>query len=691
MKNSKIIATLLLCVLTLSGCSDFLDTESDTRKTSDVVFSSVEDTEYKLNGTYGLLTGSIYSSYLTTIFCNNSDVELVDEGKDTKIDVDNFRGYMNYINMSGAKSYSAITTLWNNAYAIIEDCNEIINGINNSPIKDDAKMKQFLGEALTIRAMIYMEITRLWGDVPLMLEPASPALSNVYKGKTDRDYILDVMLENLEQAQELLANSTNDCRHVTKYYAEALYAQIALQRCGYAIREPERNQPFTEEGYADYVDAKNDADSRKTISDPVYPTLRCSDGKRTEIYKKAIVKLNDVIKNGGYELVASFDDYWTAVNLRNDNIKEDIFEIPMGFNESSELGSTNGIKMNWSSSEKHNSYGVGNSAYPKLSLTLYDSYDKDDARRDVTCSMITVENLTAGEANPADNTVDTEKERVYEKPIGDHPFNIYPGKWDARKLYELSSGWAIQNNQVASKWNYGIRVIRMRLPQVLLYYAEIYNDLKASGNLPEGLSLTSIDAINRVHQRATGKNISVTNDADYDAVFNAIVDENKWEFAGEGFRKFDLIRWNLLIYKTLEMKETYANNFKSEMYSEKMSYDYDYYWMYGEAKDNPSTRCMKITKLYIYNSDNTDDAMVKDAIDGFGTKIGNYNKGKSVDNLDKHLPMISMGLCGKAVTTKNYPANVEPTEGGVLNRYLIPLTNEIVNNSNHILTNSYDF
>ncbi len=690
MKNSKIFATLLLCALILSGCSDFLDTESNTQKKADKVFSSVEDTEYKLNGTYGLLTGSIYSSYLTTIFCNNSDVELVDEGKDTKIDVDNFRGYMNYVNMSGAKSYSAITTLWNNAYAIIEDCNEIIFGINNSPIKDDIKMQQYLGEALTIRAMIYMEITRLWGDVPLMLEPASPTLSNVYKGKTDRDYILDVMLENLEQAQELLANSTNDSRHVTKYYAEALYAQIALQRCGYAIREPQRNQPFAEEGYADYVDAKDDADSRKTISDPVYPTLRCSNATRTAIYKKAIVKLNDVIQNGGYELVANFDDYWTAVNLRNDNIKEDIFEIPMGFNVSSELGSTIGVKLNWSSSEVHNSYGVGNSAYPKLSLSLYDSYDPDDARRDVTCSMTTVENLAVAEVNPADNTVDTEKERVYEKPIGDHPFNIYPGKWDARKLYELSSGWAEQNSSVSAKWNYGIRVVRMRLPQVLLYYAEIYNDLKTLGQLPEGLSLTSIDAINRVHQRATGKNIAVINDADYYAVFNAIVDENKWEFAGEGFRKFDLIRWNLLIYKTLEMKETYANNFKSEKYAKDISYDYSYYWMYGEAKD-PAKRCLKITKMYIYNSDNTDDAMVKDAVSGFGTKIDNYNKGKSVDNLDKHLPMISMGLCGKSITTKNYPANVEPTEGGVLNRYLIPLTNEIVNNSNHILTNSYDF
>ena len=695
MKYNKVIYILLFGALTLTGCSDFLEPDSEYKRTPEQVFNSVEETELKLNGTYGLLTGNIYSTYLTTIFCNNSDVELVDEGKDTKIDVDNFRGYMNYVNMSGAKSYSAITTLWNNAYAIIEDCNEIIDGINKSSIKDDAKMKQFLGEALTIRALMYMEVTRLWGDVPLMMEPAKADLSNVYTGKVDRDYILDKMLESLEEAQGYLEGTTNNSRHVTKYFVEALYGQIALQRCGYAIREPQRNQPYAEVGYEGYVNASTDADVRKTLSDENYPTLRCSDDVRNELYAKAIVKLNDVIQNGGYQLVSSFDQYWTDVNLRKDDISENIFEIPMGFNVSSELGSTVGVKLNWSSSEVHNSYGVGNSAYPKLALPLYDSYEKDDegncidARRDVTCSLITVENLAAGDANPADGVVDDKNERVYEKPIGDHPFNIYPSKWDARKLYEQSNGWAQQNSSVSAKWNYGIRAVRMRLPQVLLYYAEMYNELANNGGtLPDGLSMTAIEAINMVHQRATGKTVDVSDD--YNDIFNAIVDENKWEFAGEGFRKFDLIRWNLLAYKILEMKETYAKSFKADTYSKKISYDYGYYWMYGQ-NENEASSCLKITKVYIYNSDNIDDAMVQDATDGFGAKMDNYNKGKTVDNLDKHLPMISMGLVGKEITTKGFPDIVKPTEGGVKNRYLLPLTNDIVNNSNHILNNSYNF
>ena len=34
--------------------------------------------------------------------------------------------------------------------------------------------------------------------------------------------------------------------------------------------------------------------------------------------------------------------------------------------------------------------------------------------------------------------------------------------------------------------------------------------------------------------------------ADKEAFFNAIVDENAWELAGEGVRKYELERWNLL-------------------------------------------------------------------------------------------------------------------------------------------------
>ena len=48
-------------------------------------------------------------------------------------------------------------------------------------------MGRYLGEALTIRAMVYFDMLRYWGDIPMKLETSQPDLSNAFMAKTDRD------------------------------------------------------------------------------------------------------------------------------------------------------------------------------------------------------------------------------------------------------------------------------------------------------------------------------------------------------------------------------------------------------------------------------------------------------------------------------------------------------------------------
>ena len=63
--------------------------------------------------------------------------------------------------------------------------------------------------------------------------------------------------------------------------------------------------------------------------------------------------------------------------------------------------------------------------------------------------------------------------------------------------------------------------------------------------------MTARQALAEVHNRAFDDNEKANvflnkisgNKEDF---FNAIVEENAWELAGEGARKWDLIRWNLL-------------------------------------------------------------------------------------------------------------------------------------------------
>ena len=90
----------------------------------------------------------------------------------------------------------------------------------------------------------------------------------------------------------------------------------------------------------------------------------------------------------------------------------------------------------------------------------------------------------------------------------------------------------------------------MRYSQVLLMYAEVMNELAGPDGTYAGYAgLTARQALKEVHCRAFAdadkadaeayvNNIAATQDA----MFDAIVDENAWELAGEGVRKIYWLR-----------------------------------------------------------------------------------------------------------------------------------------------------
>ena len=149
-------------------------------------------------------------------------------------------------------------------------------------------MQHYLGEARTIRAMVYFDLLRVFGDIPLKLEPTKSDLSNAYIGKTDRDSIMDVLMDDLDKAIDELpwaGQSSYTTEHATKGYAHALLAQMALTRAGYAIRESAKS------GY-----------ETASYSDPTYPTQRPDAATRKALYERALKHLTAVINSGVHQL-----------------------------------------------------------------------------------------------------------------------------------------------------------------------------------------------------------------------------------------------------------------------------------------------------------------------------------------------------------------------------------------------------
>lgn len=644
MKKIFSVALLAASVAAFSSCSDFLDQKSKSEISNSGVYSSAYYTGLRINKIYGGLTQDrTYSQDLAIVWNLNSDVELVDGLGDDATNTGSERGNMNY-NMN--PGWSKISGVWDAIYGVIEDANDAIEGINNSSLlvngtaTEKTQMQRYLGEALTLRALCYFDLVRFFGDVPFKIESSKSDLSNAYLHKTDRDVIMDSLMNDLDKAVEYLPWADEDAdyttEHVTKGYAHGLLAQIALTRAGYAIREQAK------EGYetAEYTDA-------------TYPTQRPDAAKRDELYKRALTHLSAVITDGTHQLNPSFADEWDKINklTLDKTYHENIFEIPMGRNVTGELGYTVGVRLNGVTTE----YGYGNSSGKlKLTAPLLYSYNKYDDRRDVTISPLEIKQ---------------DGKKTMENLLGNAPFGLYCGKWDPRKE---SNEWLQENLKATAKHMTGINPVLMRYSNILLWYAEVMNELVgAEGRTAGDAGMTAVEALAEVHNRAFSQNPALASSymaqvpRDKEGFFNAIVQENAWEFAGEGFRKWDLIRWNLLAEKIMEFKNTYTQSITNGTYPETIYFNY---------KDDAKTKIdMSSITWYGIPSDKSEDDYAG-KVDGFGKAKVGTGKDK---NVDTNLPTISSGLVGDGVTVKN--------------RYLLPIASTTISASNDYLHNSYGY
>jgi len=640
MKNifkSIILGGAAICAV--SSCSDFLDQKSPSDTDAGNVWNSVYYTQNVLNKAYGLLCEDYtYSQVLAYTFMANSDIEWANAYGEAEAKKQGKGRDLNNYYVANDATFDKLKSAWDHLYECIENCNMIISGLSevNSETTEGRQLARFKGEALTLRAMLYFDLVRNWGDVPMKFEPTNDELTNVNTGKTDRDVIMDALIGDLEEAIRLLPWAGQEgytTEHATKGYAHALLAQIALQRAGWAIREQAK------EGY----------ETATENSDPTYPTQRPSAAERTKYYQLALTHLNAVITEGVHKLNPSFENQWYLVNqlIMDTQYRENIFEVPMGLERSSEYGYGIGVRF------ADNTYGVkGNSSanvqFPAPFFWSYDHSGKD-TRRDITCATYEIKN---------------EQGVIKEVMQSNKPFNIYCAKWDVRKF---SSAWKDIASIKNAKFGTGINAVRLRYSQVLLLYAEVMNELNGNPDASTGGAngLTARQALAMVHNRAyADADKAIAQEyinsipADKDLFFNAVVDENAWELAGEGVRKYELERWNLLSSKIDKVKADYLSQISA--YPDKLYYK-TYTDNNGYVKIDMSSVCW-----YSEPADNTG----YESVSFWGEEDKEGGKQDNINNL----PFVSGGL-----------------NEAVKNRYLLPVNGSTINDSEGTLHNSYGF
>jgi starch-binding outer membrane protein, SusD/RagB family len=485
MKNIKLIAFAVIAVL-MNSCGDsFLDTEPIVTKTEVNYYTTPADASEALVGCYDALQliWSAGGTSLPVAADVMSDLCFAGTGAG---DDDNYPRLDQYDKTVEPSYVNMFETNWSNYYRGIYRCNMLISKIGQVDWTGNESMRSLIeGEAHFLRAYFYFDLVRMFERVPLLTVPSN---ENVPQSDPDPTYTL--IAEDLKFAIEKASDApydnitSNDYGHANKWAAEALLARVYLYYTGYY--------------------GKSD--------------LAGSITKET-----ALGYLEDLISNGGYGLVENFADLWPASSTyaaakagkpiaentyAGESNKEVVFSIKYTYT-SDYNGNTdgngwmvmNGLRgANW---PKYG-YGVGWGACTVLP-SVYTGWNAADKRRSASILAVAEEGITF------DNTDQKEYTGYFTKkyiPICDKDGNSVA----------VSLGGV--NFMIGQFQDY----FSIRYADVLLMAAELGSD-------------NALAYVNEVRTRAGVDPVAA---ADKDVIY----EERRLEFAFEGIRYWDLLRYD---------------------------------------------------------------------------------------------------------------------------------------------------
>jgi len=514
MNNFQKTFAILACILLfMVSCSDFLDIEPESQYMDENFFLTTEHAEMALYGVYNSLTSTeLYGRNITQYYDIDSDIAQIYGGESTGKPDGERRSIARYAFNASTKQ---LDVAWNACYEGINRANVLIDRVpkmnlyENGTEAEKKILKRIYGEGLTLRAIFYFDLIRLWGDVPFKTTPSKHG-ENFDLPRTSRDSIYDYIINDLTNAIELVpwADEVANEERITRGAVKGILARICLYAAGYSLRWDLETGNINTLKMA----TRDDAERIKAL------------------YVIARDQCADIIAKGIHRLNPSYENLWKNVSrdMIDNEYKENIFEL--GFfskllvpDESGYYGAYIGIRSNLNSKWGKCSGGIC------VMPHFYYLFENGDTRRDVSISnyeFTTASDLTLNKGIPC------------------KLFNLYPAKW--RKT------WSDLPTADVTNFNYPM----LRYSDVLLMFAESDSRI-ANGSTPD-----AIQALKMVRKRAMPTKISQidseTYPSDFEGFLDVIIKERAFELAFEGFRKTDLIRWNKLA-SAIEYTRTETN------------------------------------------------------------------------------------------------------------------------------------
>ncbi len=492
--NTKILNRFTLLIVTgllflSSGCKKYLDQKPITEVGAELVFKDVATTRQAVVAAYSRLVGDQgYGIRLSLYYpLDNDEMQGPTGGADNdRRDIARYQA---------TSSNAQLERPFNQIFQGIEYANICIDNIpkmdlyTNGTDQEKKQLQRLYGEALTLRAQFYLEAIRNWGDLPKHFVPAyAQAGVNQFPEKVDRDTLYGQLLADLKIASDLVP-----WRNEVAAIGDNVDERITKG----AVKGLRARIALFRGGYS----LRQDGTIKRGSNHLFY-------------YQMAKDECDAIISSGQHNLNPSFKSLWkdqVCGHVVSDPHGELMFQASaFGLTgaEDTKLGYYNGPRVN----------NKGNSSVNPLPTYLY-LFDSTDQRRDVTCALYFTLLTGARQGQVITNMTDGK----------------YRRDWVTNPTIDPNS--SVQ--YLGLKWQF------LRYSDVLLMYAEAENEIN-------GPTAAAYTAINMVRRRGFGKPITTPN-ATVDLAglskgtfFEALVRERALELGGEGIRKYDLLRWNLL-------------------------------------------------------------------------------------------------------------------------------------------------
>ena len=372
----KIIFYILIGVgLMTAGCSDFLEITPMSSLSPESFYKNEQEAELAIASVYSdLARDDTYARDIPMHFeCGTDETVFSRANNNWAVAINSFNS-----------STNEIGNAWARLYRGINHANLFLKKIVDADMSEE-KRTQYIAEARFVRAFYYFDLVRLWGDVPLRLDPVESRDGNNLAFSPALD-IYNQIIEDFTFAGENLWHPS-DSKYVygraTNTAAFGMLARVYLTMAG---------KPLEHEPIASYEKARDYADR--------------------------------VIEDGYHELKGDYKEvFMNEIKQVPDN-KEVIFEIQFkvlrsqGIIEEGRHGNLNGIMCQLPGTEDPYAY-----AFMHVTPTHLKKYDQyNDKRFDWNCANFRVNN----------------KGEILIRPVTD-THQWFPGKW-RRVDYVMEGG-----------------------------------------------------------------------------------------------------------------------------------------------------------------------------------------------------------------------------------------------------------